>query len=205
MILSAIVDSVDRSRCKQTPPPGLRDALDILEFLSDRGNYLAKRGLLEVRQTWDCFSAYLERRHDTQTQPRVFDGAVSPSEEQSHNTADDATSHVLPASTTNTNVGDGHGPNSGDHTLSGNDALTSGSSELAEALLLDTNLLDDFAQIWNGITEDQSFTSSPNNDGRDPTEAPPYYLYPLYNSLDLDLVGGDIDSFAGLRQSMSNM
>lgn len=210
MILSAIVDSISPDRCKKTPPPGLRDALDTLGFLSDRGNHLAKRGLLEVSQAWACFSAYLERRHDSQ-QGRPDEGADSQrqldisTDELSNNPLDEESSRNPAVSELDLSMGNGHASISQDYALGGNQALISEDSELGEALRLDTNLLDDFAQLWDGVTDYQSLTSFPDVNGCMPTEALHHYLYPLYNSLDLDLVGGDMDSFAGLRQSMLNL
>ncbi|KAJ6117321.1 hypothetical protein N7512_007046 [Penicillium capsulatum] len=197
MILSAIVDSVSPDRCKKHLPRGLRDALDTLEFLSDRGNHLAKRGLIEVRQTWACFSAYLERRDNIQ--PDNADQQVAPmmglSDEPSRRTDSD-----FPGGSDR-----GVGMPITQEDSQGSGPLVSENMELGEAMPLDTNLLDDFAQLWDGITDYQRLESVTDDSGCMPTDGLQHYLYPLYNSLDLDLVGGDIDSFAGLRQSMLSL
>lgn len=210
MILSAIVDSVSSDRSKKVTSPGVQDALDTLGFLSDRGNHLAKRGLLEVSQAWACFSSYLERRHDAQQghpneEVGLQKGLDGPINGLSDTPLDGGTSQTPTVPELALNIGNGQGSVSQDYPLGGNQALISEDSELGEALRLDTDLLDDFAQLWDGVTDYQSFTSFPNVNGDMPTEALHHYLYPLYNSLDLDLVGGDMDSFAGLRQSILNL
>lgn len=210
MILSAIVDSISPDRCKKVPSPGLQDALDTLEFLSDRGNHLAKRGLLEVSQVWACFSAYLERRNGVQ-EGRSNEGVGSqrgldvPRDGPSDIPLDGETSQTTTVPGLALDMGNGEGSVSQDYPLGENQALISEGSEFGEALRLDTNLLDDFAQLWDGVTDYQSLTSFPDVNGGMPTEALHHYLYPLYNSLDPDLFGGDMDSFAGLRQSMLNL
>lgn len=52
MILTAIFDSTLEDEQKLNPSPGLDDALEILQYLADRGNHFAAERLEVIRSIW---------------------------------------------------------------------------------------------------------------------------------------------------------
>lgn len=55
MILTAIFDSTLEDEQKLNPSPGLDDALEILQYLADRGNHFAAERLEVIRSIWSDF------------------------------------------------------------------------------------------------------------------------------------------------------
>ncbi|KAJ5693032.1 hypothetical protein N7462_002455 [Penicillium macrosclerotiorum] len=218
MILSAIIDSLSDGHPGHTQSPGLRDALETLEYLADRGNNFAQRGLHEVSQTWAHLSAYLQRRQQ-RTQDTEEPDVVSTSVEGSdlpNGTYPDAnpTAMVsrmrampgigLHSATENACAS---GPQSDGAVAGIRHPLFSANEGLSDALLLDTDLLDDFAHLWDGDVDPQSRSFFPGASELGSTDGDGlhHFLYPLYHNLNLDLTGGDMEDFTEFRRSVLNL
>jgi proline utilization trans-activator len=193
MILSAIIDTITVSdgsqRGKQVPPPGLRDALETLHYLADRGNHFAKRGYEEVHQTWSHLSAYLQ-------QPQhVMDAQAAEANARSSGTLATPVAPRIVSGSGNGSDTYSRASSAGDHTF----------ASTGLGALLDTDLLGDFAHIWDGAV-DQLGRTFPDGTGYDLGSTDGQHrLYPLYSNLDMDLTGGDMEDFTEFRRSVLNL
>lgn len=207
MILSAIIDSnatSDGYRRYTIQPPGLRDAIETMQYLADRGNGFAKRGYEDASQTWVHLSAFLQRNsQDARDSEAELPSGANSGSSGTLPSALDIPSATRNMSSTAVNASDSYSPAppgddpNFDPTVSG----------LGEPLLLDTELLDDFAHFWSGSMGHQSGTNLPDATGYGPwsTDELHQYLYPLYSNLDLDLTGADREDFIEFRRSVLDL
>lgn len=207
MILSAIIDSIatsDGCRRRTIQPPGLRDAIETMQYLADRGNGFAKRGYEDASQTWVQLSAFLQRNpHDARDSEAELPLEVNSGSSGTLPSTLDTPSATRNMSSTAVNVSDSYlrAPPADDPTF---DSTVGG---LSEPLLLDTELLDDFAHFWSGAMDHQSGTNLPDATGYGPwsTDELHQCLYPLYSNLNLDLTGGDREDFIEFRRSVLDL
>ncbi|RTE70027.1 hypothetical protein BHE90_015583 [Fusarium euwallaceae] len=73
MLLTKIFDSACKPEDRINPSPGLQEAMDMLQYLADRGNIFARERFREVQGVWDHLSAILKV-------PEVFDLHLGPQE-----------------------------------------------------------------------------------------------------------------------------
>ncbi|KAL6353953.1 hypothetical protein LRP88_12948 [Fusarium phalaenopsidis] len=66
ILLTKIFDSACKPEDRINPSPGLQEAMDMLQYLADRGNIFARERFREVQGVWDHLSA-------TMQVPEVFD------------------------------------------------------------------------------------------------------------------------------------
>jgi proline utilization trans-activator len=60
MLLTKIFDSACKPENRINPSPGLQDAMDMLQYLADRGNIFAREKFREVQGAWDHLSVTLQ-------------------------------------------------------------------------------------------------------------------------------------------------
>ncbi|RSL67364.1 hypothetical protein CEP53_003010 [Fusarium sp. AF-6] len=73
MLLTKIFDSACKPEDRINPSPSLLEAMDMLQYLADRGNIFARERFREVQGVWDHLSAILQV-------PEVFDLHLGPQE-----------------------------------------------------------------------------------------------------------------------------
>ncbi|KAJ5387425.1 hypothetical protein N7509_009966 [Penicillium cosmopolitanum] len=207
MILSAIIDSIatsDGSRRHTIQPPGLRDAIETMQYLADRGNGFAKRGYEDASQTWVQLSAFLQRNpQNAKDSEAEFPSEAGSGSSDTLPLSLDTSSATRNMSSTAVNASDSYSP----APLAHDPHFDSTLGGFSEPLLLDTELLDNFAHFWSGAMVHQSGNNLPDVTGYGPwsTDELHQYLYPLYSNLDLDLTGGDREDFIEFRRSVLDL
>ncbi|KAH7197884.1 uncharacterized protein B0J16DRAFT_352636 [Fusarium flagelliforme] len=183
MILAAILDSVCEENMKINPKPGLPQALEELQHLADHGNTYARERLNEVKKLWKVMAQKIESLQGVNVSPQGINGDAQANR----------VSH--PNGATPAGFGD-----SGIH----QDMVpgTQGQTSPEDFMLLDTDLWDNFSNLWVPMPETNSQQEMMMAD------IPPddfyKHCYSMYNNPDWDLTGEDVGDFAELGRHIQD-
>jgi proline utilization trans-activator len=190
MILAAILDSVCDESSKINPKPGLTEALGELQYLADHGNTYARERLQEVKKLWKVMAQKIESLQVVNVSPQAHTGDVN------------GDAH-------HENPSNGIGVNGTDLVNMGNAGVDlvpgQGQTSPEDFMLLDTDLWDNFNNLWVPMPE-----GAGDNQQQDMMMAdiPPddfyKYCYSMYNNPDWDLTGEDVGDFAELGRHIQD-
>ncbi|KAF5027368.1 hypothetical protein F66182_528 [Fusarium sp. NRRL 66182] len=183
MILAAILDSVCEEKMKINPKPGLPQALEELQHLADHGNTYARERLQEVKRLWKVMAQKIESLQVVNVSPQ---GTASDG-----NAGDNGVAH--PNGATPVGLGDSRVHQS--EIVS----VQQGQKSPEDFMLLDTDLWDNFSNLWVPMPETAEGNSQQEMMMADiPPDNFYKYCYSMYNNPDWDLTGEDVGDFAEL-------
>ncbi|CAG9986144.1 unnamed protein product, partial [Clonostachys byssicola] len=198
MILMALYNSVCPDEDRLHPTPGLNDALDVLQFLADKGNIFALQRLQEARRLWELTRAFLQRAraetnsHNTASEldhrPEFATG--NPANNYEHS------SYPPPWETVSLQQ-----PDAGEN-LAGN---ATNDANVINMATLDNNLWDEIANIWTLRPDPEGITSVPRESVNNPLTEDAYrQYYALYNNGQGSFVGDDMEGLTDLGRYLFN-
>ncbi|OBS19696.1 hypothetical protein FPOA_11421 [Fusarium poae] len=188
MILAAILDSGCEDNLKISPKPGLTQALEELQHLADHGNTYARERLHEVKRLWKVMAQKIESLQVVNVSPQGTTGDVQ------------ANNRAAPANGT-TPAG------FSDSGALPNDPVPGAQSQTSpdDFMLLDTDLWDNFSNLWVPMTEAAGGNSQEEMLMADIPHDDFYkHCYSMYNNPDWDLTGEDVGDFAELGRHIQD-
>lgn len=193
MILAAVFDSTYPDTERVNPSPGLANALEILEYLANKGNQFALRRLQDTRSLWDLMQERL-------------DAVSSRTMREGHNTSVDEDHGVIGVSDREQtpsrvqNANPNPGPRAEEHPSGGQ-----GGHGEEEASAFSANLWNDISYMWltpplNGAlgTSDGEIAAGA------PVEDYYRYYYSSHNDGTWALPGEEMQEFTTLSRQMLN-
>lgn len=200
MILATIFDSACSDEQKLKPSPGLTDAMEIMQYLVDRGNTFSKKRLAELQKLWAHLSRHLEINEPQSTTASAGQLAAT-----------DPMRMEYPA---NQNLGNGKEPGGSDNTVPpargfGSHDGSSGGDESGQQNHNPAELDDSaiVADLWNDISHlyfpPRAYDGDPVTD----LSMDEYYsyCYSLQNDPWWTLTGQDVGDFAELGRQIVDM
>ncbi|KAM0241774.1 hypothetical protein ACHAPO_001468 [Fusarium lateritium] len=187
MILAAILDSVCEDNLKISPKPGLTQALEELQHLADHGNTYARERLHEVKRLWKVMAQKIESLQVVNVSPHGTTGDSQANNRAAH------TNGATPAGFSDS----GALPND----------LVPGAQSTSpdDFMLLDTDLWDNFSNLWVPMTEAADGNSQQEMLMADIPHDDFYkHCYSMYNNPDWDLTGEDVGDFAELGRHIQD-
>ncbi|KAF4982938.1 hypothetical protein FZEAL_1508 [Fusarium zealandicum] len=193
MILAAILDSVCDDHMKINPKPGLTQALEELQHLADHGNTYARERLQEVKRLWKVMAQKIESLQAVNVSPQAHAGDVNGDAGNINGTRAGRLNHEAEAV----------GMTNGDAAFQQGDMVPGqqGQTSPEDFMLLDTDLWDNFSNLWIPMAEGMGDNPQQNMMMADSVIPPDdfyKYCYSMYNNPDWDLTGEDVGDFAEL-------
>jgi proline utilization trans-activator len=188
MILAAILDSVCEEKLKISPKPGLTQALEELQHLADHGNTYARERLHEVKRLWKVMAQKIESLQVVNVSPQGTAGDAQTNTRATHTNA------ATPAAFS-------------DSGALQNDIVPGTQSQTSpeDFMLLDTDLWDNFSNLWVPMTEAADRNSAQEMMIADIPHDDFYkHCYSMYNNPDWDLTGEDVGDFAELGRHIQD-
>lgn len=198
MVLMTLYNSACPDQDRLHPTPGLNDALEVLQFLADKGNIFAFQRLQEARRLWELTRAFLQKGH---------------AETNSHNSASEL-DHMPGFATGNrTNnyensscppqweIGSFQQPST-EENITDNAANDANVINMAT---LDNNLWDEISNIWTLRPDPEGIALAPGELVTNPLTEDAYrQYYALYNNGQGSFVGDDMEGLTDLGRYLFN-
>lgn len=192
MILAAVFDSTCPDTEKVNPSPGLEDALEILQYLANKGNQFALRRLQDTRSLWDLMQ---ERLQAVSSGP--MRGSNNPGADEDRGVVGVSGREQTPSRGQNANTNAGPRASAEEHLSS------QGGQGAEEASTFSANLWNDISYMW--LTPPLNGALG-TNDGEITAGAPVEDYYRYYYSSHTDgtwaLPGEEMQEFTTLSRQM---
>ncbi|CAH0055038.1 unnamed protein product [Clonostachys solani] len=198
MILMALYNSACPDQDRLHPTPGLNDALEVLQFLSDKGNIFAFQRLQEAQRLWELTRPFLQRAR---------------TETNSHNLASELNHRPKFATVNHTNnnennncppqweTGSFQQPNTHEN-LTGNAA---NDASVINMTTLDSGLWDEISNIWALRPDPEGISLAQGESVTNPLTEDAYrYYYALYSNGQGTFVGDDMEGLTDLGRYLFN-
>ncbi|VUC26729.1 unnamed protein product, partial [Clonostachys rosea] len=195
MILMALYNSACPDQDRLHPAPGLNDALEVLQFLVDKGNIFAFQRLQEAQRLWELTSAFLQRTHP---------------ETRGHNLSSNLDQR--PELATENDLNDSNYPRQWQvgsfQQPSTEESLTTVAAtdpSMMNMMTLDSSLWDEISNIWALRPDHEGMALASGEAVTNPlTEEAYRHYYALYNNGQGSFVGDDMEGLTDLGRYLFN-
>lgn len=198
MILMTLYNSACPDQDRLHPTPGLNDALEVLQFLADKGNIFAFQRLQEARRLWELTRAFLQKGHaDTNSHNPASELDHRPGFAIGNPTNNYENSSCPPQ----WEIGSFQQPNT-EENITGNAANDANVINMAA---LDNNLWDEISNIWTLRPDPEGIALAPGEPVTNPLTEDAYrQYYALYNNGQGSFVGDDMEGLTDLGRYLFN-
>ncbi|CAH0028119.1 unnamed protein product [Clonostachys rhizophaga] len=198
MTLMALYNSACPDQDRLYPTLGLNDALEVLQFLADKGNIFAFQRLQEAKKLWELTRAFLQRaRAETNSHNTVPELDHRPELATGNPTNNNDNSSCPPRWET----GSFRQPNT-EENITGNVANDPNVINMAT---LDNNLWDEISNIWTLRSDPGGIVLAPGELIPNPLTEDVYrQYYALYNNGQGSFIGDDMEGLTDLGRYLFN-